>query len=295
MSRLTVSVIVPIRRAQGTVSRTLEQLAGQAKDLDAEVIAAIADLDPTTALAPAGVRILLATGPAGVPQLRRDAVLATRGEWIVITEDHCTFPEDWLRNIVEECQRRSGTVCGGTVANGRDTRAGWAQYFSRYAAFLPTRACGPARGLPGNNACYPRHLIFDRLPMIEEGFWEAEFNDGLGREGIHFELLPGTGVTQNQQRGTWEYVPLRYRHGRCYGARRVAALKATKRIELLCLSPTLPALLFLRIVRSVFTNRFQRTNFLLSAPLILLYVMAWSAGEVTGYLAGAGASCCQTD
>jgi hypothetical protein len=288
-------VIVPIRLAQETVSRTLDQLAEQAKGIDAEVIAAISLFDPTAVEERPGILILRVPGPAGIPQLRRDAVLAARGDLIIITEDHCTFPEGWLVNLVRACQSCDGSVCGGRVANGRDTLTGWGQYFTRYAAFLPNRAPGPTNGLPGNNACYPRRLIFDRVQMLTDGFWEAEFNDRLRQDGVTFQFLPQAPLIQNQCRGALEYIPLRYRHGRCYGARRVVTLGSRSRIELLFLSPILPALLFFRIARSVFITRYERRNFILSVPLILLYVLAWSAGEIIGYLLGAGDSCLKTD
>jgi len=288
-------VIVPIRDASHTASRTLRQLAEQCEGCSAEVIAAISSLDATVVEVPEGVQLLVVDGLAGIPQLRSAALLAATGEWIVITEDHCSFPPGWLQALVNTCEQHSGTVCGGPVANQRDSFTGWAQYFTRYSAFLPNRTSGLATGLPGNNSCYARAVLFERLAFLQDGFWEAEFNAKLREDRIRFYLSSEAVVTQDQRRGMLEYISLRFRHGRCYGARRSASMEFHKRWQLLVRSPILPLVLFLRIVRSVFTWRFRRARFMVTAPLILIYVLAWSAGEVLGYVAGAGLTCRQTD
>ena len=290
-----MSVIVPIRQASQTATRTLQQLSEQCKGLSAEVIAVISASDASVVDVPPGVRFFRKEGLAGIPQLRRDALLEAAGEWIVITEDHCVFPAHWLRGLVAFCEEQKGSVCGGPVANGRLTVSGWAQYFTRYSAFLPTRKSETTRGLPGNNACYPRELLFQNLDQLREGFWEAEFNSFLRKSGTGFYLQREACVIQDQRRGMWEYVPLRYRHGRCYGARRVQQISSTARLRLLLLCPILPFLLFIRIARSVLKHPYQPGSFALSLPLLMLYLVAWSAGEATGYVAGAGDSCCQTD
>lgn len=264
-----------------------------------EVIIAVCESDPTCAQLAAIVqdpaRLLIIKHPAGVPKLRREATLQARGDLIVITEDHCRFPRGWLDGLVRASEEHPGAVCGGPVDNGRRTLAGWAQYFSRYSAFLPKCTAAQVRTLPGNNACYPGRLISDRLALLEEGFWEAEFNHALASDGVTFRLIPALAVTQYQQRGLIEYIPLRFRHGRCYGARRFQSLPNADRVKLLIRSPTLPFLLLFRIARSVVRARWKMGVLLAVSPIILLYVFAWSVGEVTGYLAGAGRSCSDTD
>ena len=292
---MKLSVIVPIRDASQTATRTLQQLSKQCEDLSAEIIAVISAPDATAVDVPAGVRFFRKEGLAGIPQLRRDALLAAAGEWIVITEDHCIFPAHWLRTLVACCEQHNGLVCGGPVANGRRTVAGWAQYFTRYSAFLPTSKSGPATGLPGNNTCYPRELLFQNLDQLREGFWEAEFNSFLRNSGTEFYLQREACVIQDQRRSMWRYVPLRYRHGRCYGARRIQQISSGARLRLLLLCPTLPFLLFFRIARSVLKHRYQPGNFALALPLLLLYLVAWSAGEAAGYVSGASDSCYRTD
>ncbi len=191
--------------------------------------------------------------------------------------------------------KNPGMVVGGPVENGRVSYIGWAQYFTRYTAFLPT---GPDRiggSLPGNNACYPREILESRRASLTDGFWEAEFNSELFGMGVRFLIKQDLAVTQYQHRGAAEYIPLRFRHGRCYGARRFARSKADEKLRLWLVSPLLPAVLYWRMLRSVALFRWRRSEFLRTTPLVALYVLAWSMGEATGYLFGAGSTCVETD
>jgi hypothetical protein len=92
----------------------------------------------------------------------------------------------------------------------------------------------------------------------------------------------------------FEFAPLRFRHGRCYGARRVAA-DPNQRARLLLRSPLIPVVLFARVIRAVVTKKQYLWPFAFAAPLVLVYLLVWSAGEVAGYLFGAANSCGSTD
>src|SRR5712691_1604710 len=199
---VTVSVVVPVRRAQATIESTLEAAIAQARELGGEVIAVVWRGDSSfeivnTLPAREGdvLRMIVADQPCGVPQLRRDGVRAARGSWVVITEDHCLFPAGWLAGLIAS----EGDVRGGGVANGRFSYAGWAQYFTRYNPFLPPAPRGATRHLPGNNTCYPRRLL--NSPSLADGFWEAEFNHELIQGGVRFFMDPALTVEQRQQRG----------------------------------------------------------------------------------------------
>jgi glycosyltransferase involved in cell wall biosynthesis len=292
-----VSVIVPVRQAEATIVRTLTALSAQCEGCNAEVIAVVSESDPTSRLlndfhAP-HVRVLVQPG-GGVPQLRRDGVAASRGKWLVITEDHCTFPEGWLGRLVEVQQARGGVV-GGPVGNGNRTFTGWAQYFTRYSAFLPPGLRGAARALPGNNAIYARTVVQSHLPHLKEGFWEAEFNHALARDGVSFWAEPELAVEQHQRRGLLTYLPLRYRHGRCYGWRRSRDSAPGMRWRLIAAVPLVPLLLYLRAARNVFAGRGYAGRFLIVTPLLMAYFAAWATGEAAGYLFGPSPDWWDTD
>lgn len=295
---LPVTVAVPVRLAQRTIESTLRALLAQAEMEGFQVIAAVQADDPSLAVVQRvqhrQLRVLVASEPAGVPQLRRDAAMAADTEFVIITEDHCLFPAGWARRLVEACAGPEVAVSGGPVANARRTWLGWTQYFTRYTAFLPPGRAGRTGHLPGNNACYRREVLRARSALLRDGFWEAEFNQALIAEGERFEMVPEAVVEQRQHRGLLEYAALRYRHGRCYGGRRVEAAPG-ERVRLLLRSPLIPAILFARALRAVSGRPEYRARFLGAAPVFVVYILCWALGEMTGYAFGAGATSVETD
>jgi glycosyltransferase involved in cell wall biosynthesis len=293
------SIIIPVRRAEHTIAATLQSALEQCAGAPAEVIAVVAKSDPSHAALAAvqhpALTVLAVEGKQGVPQLRRIGVLASSAPFVILAEDHCTFPAGWGEGLVRAIEERHVEVSGGAVANGRRSLAGWAQYFSRYSAFLPPVKDGFATALPGNNACYRREVIESHRDLIGQGFWEAEFNDAIRRAGCRFWISGSATVVQRQHRGALSYAPLRFRHGRCYGARRVAEAETAERKRLLFRSPLIAPLLFYRALRNVLRKPGYAWRFLAVSPLVLIYVAAWAAGEITGYLAGGGDSCLETD
>jgi hypothetical protein len=151
---------------------------------------------------------------------------------------------------------------------------------------LPPGKAGYTRHLPGNNALYRREDLDALSGEWRDGFWEAEFNEVLVRGRGPFWYVPEACIDQRQMRGLLEYISLRYRHGRCYGAR--------------CGKPHsavfffVAALLFVRGLRAAVRSG-KAVRFGTAAPLLIVYYFAWAAGEMVGYLAGAGNSCSDTD
>ncbi len=292
-------MVVPIRLAQHTARATLSSLLEQCRDYPAEVIAVVSSDDPTLDsvrdLNHPRLRVIVKQGRAGVPQLRRDAVLASQAPFVMIAEDHCLYPSGWIRGLVEVVEKRGVAVSGGPVENGRTSYTGWAQYFTRYSGFMPPVTDGPIRGLPGNNACYRRELLISHRELLTAGFWEAEFNHAVLPETGPFWMSPSLAISAHQVRGTLEYASLRYRHGRCYGARRVASVSSGERRWLLLQASLIPATLFARAARAIFRKRRRRKEFFLTTPLLLIYFGAWGLGELVGYLFGSGSSCLETD
>jgi hypothetical protein len=288
---VTVSVVIPARFAESTIESTLEAAISQAREVCGEVIAAVWREDPSFRLiepiaARHGdvLRIVAAERRCGIPQLRRDGVRAARANWVVITEDHCLFPPGWLEGMITG----PGDVRGGAVGNGLYSYAGWAQYFTRYSAFMPPIPDGPVQHLSGNNACYARGLL--ESSAIDEGFWEAEFNRELAARGVPLFMCSHLTIDQRQQRGWFEYLPLRFRHGRSYGARRGGS-----KLGWLFRAPLVPPLLLWRILRAQQQKRYHLGWFVLTSPLLVCYILAWGLGELTGSLLGPGKSGRDTD
>jgi len=282
--------------AQQTVVSTLEDLLRKCASAPAEVIAVVAEEDPTSALirkwSHPQLRVIVSSGRHSVPQLRREGVLASRADMIAISEDHCLFPANWVERQIQILNARQAHVCGGPVDNGRPGWSGWAQYFTRYCAFLPPGREGWVSTLPGNNACYLGSVLRENLGLLEDGFWEAEVNHELHRRNYKFWFSPDLSVYQRQQRGVVEYAALRFRHGRCYAARKMRTAPLGTRVLGVLKSPLVPFVLYGRGLRAV-GRRPLLASFLASTPLLLMYFIAWSLGECAGWIWGG--DCVDTD
>ena len=285
---MKLSIIIPVRRATKTLKACVASMKLACAGLDAEIVVAYAEEDETAPLAEAlmGVHLLRKPGRRSVPQLRRDGIRAASGEFVLITEDHCTVGSEWARTLLLAAEVHPASAWGGPVRNGRTSWLGWAHYFTRYTAFLPPGQAGYSAHLPGNNALYRREDLMALATDWCDGFWEAEFNVVLRGKRGPFWYAPEAAVTQAQQRALIEYVSLRYRHGRCYGAR------CGKPHSAVLVFVT--ALLYWRGLRLAVANGVAGRFFAVS-PLLIVYYGAWATGEMAGYLFGAGASCGDTD
>jgi glycosyltransferase involved in cell wall biosynthesis len=293
------SVVVPVRRAVETAADTLQRLL----DRDGlQVIAVVSSQDPTAAplrelqkLRP-GLMLIEIPGDHSVPQLRAHGLRAARGRFVAITEDHCELSPGWPQTLAAALQDPEVAAAGGGVGNGRrDSVTDWAIYFSRYATLMPPLPRGPAKALPGNNACYRRELLESQRGVYENGFWEHEFHQHLQRQGWRLVQEPDAVARHRKPYRFGAYLKLRFHHGRCFGGmiRRAGGFRVSAARVLL--SPLTPLLLALRSARAVLPKQAYRREYCLALPLLLLCYAAWAAGEAAGCLFGPGQACSQTD
>jgi hypothetical protein len=76
----------------------------------------------------------------------------------------------------------------------------------------------------------------------------------------------------------------RYAFGRLFGSTRVAGIGPGKRLAYAAVTPALPALLVLRLVKHIRAKQRHGREFLGALPAIVLLATAWAWGELVGYL-----------
>ena len=173
------------------ILETLEALRVQSASPPYEVIIADRRLDAVSEIIRSQypeVRVLPCAVGTSLPELRTLAFESSRGEFIVITEDHCVPPKNWLASILETFKiAPEGTVAiGGAVENGVcDSVLDWATFLFEYSAFVPPIHSGPTLALPGMNVAYRRSCIakVDRA-MLLRGFWETTVHPLLSQKGF---------------------------------------------------------------------------------------------------------------
>lgn len=294
-----MSVVVPVRRAPQTITRTMAELLDRN---GLEVIAVVSRDDPTCLL----LRQLKAQHPElvlvqvsglwSVPQLRARGIRQARGRLVAITEDHCSFSESWPAALAPPLDDPQVGAAGGPVVNGRrGSPLDWAVFLSRYARFAPPAVRGPTEALPGNSVCYRREVLESFLPELLDGFYEHEFHRQLLQRGMKLWLEPDARVAHQKPYRFLSYCALRLWHGRCFagiGRRRMSFWRLQGRI---LVSPLVPFVLSLRTARTVWAKGAFLREWLLAAPILFVFHLMWAVGELSGYVFGPGEACSCTD
>jgi hypothetical protein len=85
-----------------------------------------------------------------------------------------------------------------------------------------------------------------------------------------------------------EFAGRYFRGGREFAALRSKRISALERFARAVTAPALPFVLLYQRVRAVAAKRRYLTRLIATLPLLAAFMVAWSAGEFLGYLAGPG-------
>jgi hypothetical protein len=281
-----VSIVVASFSGEHALRRclvSLESAAAEAEiivatNLPSEVLALLRKEFPQVQLIAGGEQ-------SSVFQLRSLGLTQARGRLIGLVEDHCTVSAGWLRAL-QTAHQAGNTVLGGPIDNGRgQTTYDWALYFCEYSAYMTPMAKGPTAALLAANAAYARETLWSCYPIWQDAFYENEVHDALKRAG-HQLLLVEEAVVHS-------HLPISFRAalahlfggGRRFGRYRISQCSPLRRLAWILAAPAVPLLLFSRIFRRVASRRPGRLGWLLlGLPYCLCLLLAWSAGELEGYL-----------
>jgi hypothetical protein len=271
----------------------LEPLFGQIRDAQGEVVIADGTGQPPPAdlNANSSVRWLSAPG-AGIFDLRLAAIQASRGEIVIVTEDHCAIPSGWCRRIVDlHAHYPEADVISGTVDNGSRSRSiDWAAFLVNHLPNVPPidRAQASVR-LGINGVSYKRralgvlrrdfpHLAPELIPRsaLRRAHLDIRCEESLSLSHIQSETWLGHGA-------------LHYHNARATLGYRRAHLTARDWLRLL----TAPLLVFVRTGRTVagaFHKPLPRREVWKAAPAVLWLRICKGLGEWTGAVFGPGDS-----
>lgn len=271
------------------LAQCLESLRPQCARHDVQLVLARAGRESEQELRhlATGCRIVFAPSGAGVPLLRGLGLAEATGEWVAITEDHCVADPGWLDALLA-ARHPEVQVLGGSMGNARRERGtDWGAFFAEYGFYGVTGRgrAGLAPLITEANAAYHRSVVAMVAEWATAGSWENVIHDRLVAGGSRFRLVPAARVRQNLTYRLGAFCRDRFQHGRAYAATRSAGLSPGKRLALLARTPVLPAVLALRVFRSVDPEerRFWRRGLL----TMLVFLSAWSWGEAVGYARGA--------
>ncbi|MDQ3898201.1 MAG: glycosyltransferase [Actinomycetota bacterium] len=272
----------------------LQALAEQDAAVPSEVI--LADCTGTATVAAVrehfpDVHILAFEEQKSVPWLRAAGMRAARGRLVAVTEDHCVPHPDWFRQILAAHQRTGWAAVGGSVENAAiDRLVDWAVFFCEYSQHMAPVPEGPSDFIPGMNVAYDMDVLASVRDVFEEGLWENFLHDRLRAAGHILGMDPKIVVDHKKYFTVPMFLSERFHYSRSFAGMRVQEAAVGRRLAWAGASFLLPPLLIGRLTRNVLQRRRHLSWYVRCLPLVVLFTLAWSVGELAGYLTGPGDS-----
>jgi hypothetical protein len=283
-----LSIIIGVQHAQANIPEIMRAL-GPAAHPDVEIIFCYtpADADVPALVGNEGqVRTVLNPEGSLIPHLWREGIMAARGDRIGTTTAHCLPATDWVDALLTADLGETTVAAGGTIENDSNANSiGRAIFLQRYATFSPPQAKREVYDLAADNALYRRSNLQRHSDLIQRGFWEPSFHKRFHAEGLRMALDPSLRVVHRNRYSAPQYIRQRLAHGREFGFTRAMAYSLLGRLALLLLAPAVFPLMLSRILRRALSKPPLRRQLATAWIWLPLFVLAWVAGEASGYQA----------
>ena len=226
-----------------------------------------------------------------IPSLRHLGVIQARGDLVAILEDHGEVDPGWAGALIEAHRASpSWGAVGGTVENGREGLVNWAAFFCEYTAYMGPVHEGESTDLPGNNIAYKRPHLLRHAGELEQGRWESWINDKIRLDGVPIASTNRAVVRHIKPFALGNFLVQRFHFARSYAGMRRVDQTLIRRLIYGLGSAALPAILLIRVTRTVVAKKRFLGRFVACLPLIALFTTVGAIGEMVGYLVGPGDS-----
>jgi glycosyltransferase involved in cell wall biosynthesis len=268
------------------LTQCLQSLAEQRDREEEVIVASPADFSEELRVRFPWVRWLQASPDRLIPHLWSKGIKNARGNVVAITTAHFVPASDWLQCIREAHNGFAAAGIGGAIDPPRGgTATDWATYFLRYSDYLKVTRNRVASEIAGDNASYKRDSLSAHHEAISDSFWESDFHRLLQAEGKTLMLVPAIRVRQCASFSIRRFVVQRLQHGRQFGQSRRQREAGAVRWARIIASPLIPLVFLAKIVRRVMASGRDYGPFLFSLPVLVVFIAAWTLGEVWGYCA----------
>jgi hypothetical protein len=287
-----ISVVLASKVGAPFIDHCLRSIEREAKALPAEVIVVAFGSEPYVARIRADypwAQVIAETGTSKVPALRRRGVEAASADLVAVIEEHCSAGADWLHHALKgHASGDYGAVGGPILDNAYDRLADWVVYFCEYNGSLPPAQPGETSQLNDANIAYRHDLLMEHVHLLDDGYWTMTLHPVLQAKGMKFLSVPEMVVHHRGPLGFGYYLGQRYLFSRAFAGVRAQAQSPWRRVAYLAGAPLVPALLLLRMARTVVRKRRHVRQFAFSLPLIIPALIVLVAGEWVGCLFGPG-------
>ncbi len=285
---LKLTIVIGANNARESIGECLVALESQRNGREVEIIVADNSTDGTGKIVLANfpnVKHVRSPDSKFIPELWEAGINQSTGQIVALLTAHCVPGKNWTEEVLRAHEENSHPGIGGAIEN--DGSAGlveWAIYLCRYSPFMLPFSQHEVKDIPGDNASYKRWALEQCKEIRQNGFWEPEVHSELRKEGFQLLLTPKVVVHHKRSFSFLSFMNQRFWHGRQFGMDRASHFSYARRGFYVLLSPLIPLIFLSRITRHVLSTRRHIFALLLCFPLLVMFLLSWSAGEVTGYL-----------
>lgn len=287
--RPKLSVVVASQNAELSVEDCIRAIQNQCPNGDVEILVIDNSTDKTTEIVRGEfptVTLFTVGREKLIPELWGIGIAKCNGECVALTTSHFVPSDTWAATILEAHEQPYAGI-GGAIEN--EPQAGivsWAVYFCRYSPYMLPFAEAEVEDFAADNASYKRRDLELVKASMQDGFWETFVHQEMRKQGMSLLKSPDIVVRHQRSFSFTGFMSQRFWHGRRFGSERTDAMPGPRRIAFILLSPLIPFIYLFRITRRVFAKKRNIGKLLLSLPVLVLFLLSWSTGELSGYLKG---------
>ena len=288
-----LSVVIPSVNGERFVLECLQALENQSNQEAIEVIVCDRLRDgPAEAIRGRFPWVKVESGlyEHSIPALRWHGMKTARAEVVAVIEDHCLAPPGWAEQVLAAHAQGPDVVAGPVENASRDSLFDWAFFLLEYGSSMPPQASGEGAAIPGGSVSYKKAV----LPLEDNRFaalWESFLINRLRREGARIHIDPGLLIHHRTPFSFREFAVQKYLYSRSFAAMRASDERPAVRFAFAGFAVTaLPFLLLMRLIKTVWAKKRNRSELLLALPMIAVFVCCGALGEAIGYCARDGGS-----
>lgn len=282
-----LSIIIGSQNARSSISDCLKALESQRNGEEVEILVVDNSTDGTAAIVRKEfphIKLVDSDQHKLMPQLWETGIQQSTGECVALTTSHFVPASNWIKEILKAHEDPYPAI-GGAIENDKASGlVNWAIYFCRYSPYMLPFGEKTVEDFAGDNASYKRSALDRCREVRRDGFWESFVHAEMRRQGLQLLITPSIVVYHQKSFALVGFMKQRFWHGRQFGSERALKISGLKRTSYVLLSPSIPFLYLSRITRRVLNKRKCFKKYLLSLPILLLFLLSWAAGELSGYL-----------
>ncbi len=207
---------------------------------------------------------------------------------VVLAESHAFPGPGWAQALIS-AHRQPWAAVGAVIGNANPGNISWANLFIDYGQCVETTSAENTAYLPGHHTAYKRGVLLQYDSQLEAVMdSEILLHWDMQAKGYQLHLEPDARVYHANVSSIAAWLPERFYTGRRFAATRSQHWPLMKRLLYSAGSPLIPLVRLPRVWRDVCRSTFPRARRAVILPPLLIGLAVSAAGEMLGYVCGAG-------